>query len=57
MRETAEMPGFYPEDEYDIAGFTVGIIDKENIIDGKEIKEGDSLIGLASSGLHSNGIH
>jgi phosphoribosylformylglycinamidine cyclo-ligase len=53
--ETAEMPGFYPEDEYDIAGFTVGIIDKENIIDGKEIKEGDSLIGLASSGLHSNG--
>jgi len=53
--ETAEMPGFYSEDEYDIAGFTVGIVDKESIIDGKEIKEGDSLIGLASSGLHSNG--
>lgn len=53
--ETAEMPGFYPEDEYDIAGFSVGIVEKENIIDSKGIKEGDSLIGLASSGLHSNG--
>ncbi|WP_055667478.1 phosphoribosylformylglycinamidine cyclo-ligase [Desnuesiella massiliensis] len=53
--ETAEMPGFYKEGEYDIAGFAVGIVDKENIIDGKSIKEGDVLIGLASSGFHSNG--
>ena len=54
--ETAEMPGFYPEDEYDMAGFAVGIIDKNKIINGKNIKEGDILIGLASSGLHSNGF-
>ncbi len=53
--ETAEMPGFYPEGEYDIAGFAVGIVDKKNIINGKTIKEGDVLIGLASSGIHSNG--
>ena len=53
--ETAEMPGFYPENEYDIAGFAVGIVDKKKIIDGKTIAEGDTLIGLASSGLHSNG--
>lgn len=53
--ETAEMPGFYPEDEYDVAGFAVGIVDKQKIIDGKKIKEGDKLIGLASSGIHSNG--
>ncbi|MCX7745676.1 MAG: phosphoribosylformylglycinamidine cyclo-ligase [Clostridia bacterium] len=53
--ETAEMPGFYTEGEYDIAGFAVGIVDKPKIIDGKSIKEGDRLIGLASSGLHSNG--
>ena len=54
--ETAEMPGFYPENEYDIAGFAVGIVDKKKIIDGKRIKAGDILIGLASSGLHSNGF-
>ncbi|HOM02948.1 MAG TPA: phosphoribosylformylglycinamidine cyclo-ligase [Acetivibrio sp.] len=53
--ETAEMPGFYPEDEYDLAGFAVGIVDKNKIIDGKKIKQGDKLIGLASSGIHSNG--
>ena len=53
--ETAEMPGFYPEDEYDLAGFAVGIVDKNKIIDGKNIKAGDKLIGLASSGIHSNG--
>ncbi len=53
--ETAEMPGFYPLDEYDLAGFTVGIVDKSKIIDGKSIKAGDKLIGLASSGIHSNG--
>jgi phosphoribosylformylglycinamidine cyclo-ligase len=53
--ETAEMPGFYPEDEYDIAGFAVGMVDRKKMIDGKNIKEGDMLIGIASSGLHSNG--
>ncbi len=53
--ETAEMPGFYSKDEYDIAGFAVGIVDKAQIIDGSTIKEGDRLIGIASSGLHSNG--
>ncbi len=53
--ETAEMPGFYPVDEYDLAGFTVGIVDKNKIIDGKKIKAGDKLIGLPSSGIHSNG--
>ncbi len=53
--ETAEMPGFYPIDEYDLAGFSVGIVDKEKIIDGSKIKEGNVLIGLASSGIHSNG--
>jgi len=54
--ETAEMPGFYPEDEYDVAGFAVGIVDKSKIINGKNIKAGDKLIGLSSSGLHSNGF-
>lgn len=53
--ETAEMPGFYPVEEYDLAGFTVGIVDKKKIIDGKKIKAGDKLIGLPSSGIHSNG--
>jgi len=53
--ETAEMPGIYQADEYDMAGFAVGIVDKEKIIDGSKIQEGDILIGLASSGIHSNG--
>ena len=53
--ETAEMPGFYPEDEYDLAGFAVGIADKKNMITGKDIKAGDVLVGIASSGIHSNG--
>lgn len=54
--ETAEMPGFYKEGDYDIAGFAVGIVDKDNIINGSNIKEGDKLIGIASSGIHSNGF-
>jgi phosphoribosylformylglycinamidine cyclo-ligase len=54
--ETAEMPGFYNEDKYDIAGFSVGIVDRDNIIDGKNIREGDALLGIASSGPHSNGF-
>lgn len=54
--ETAEMPGFYPEDEYDLAGFAVGIVDRKNIIDGKSVIPGDTLIGIASSGIHSNGF-
>ena len=54
--ETAEMPGFYPEDEYDLAGFCVGVVDKKKIIDSKTIKVGDKVIGLASSGVHSNGF-
>lgn len=53
--ETAEMPGFYNEKEYDMAGFAVGIVDKDKIIDGSSIEEGDVLIGLPSSGIHSNG--
>ena len=54
--ETAEMPGFYKPGEYDIAGFCVGIVDKKNIIDGSSVKPGDAIIGLASSGVHSNGF-
>ena len=54
--ETAEMPGFYPVDEYDLAGFSVGIVDEEKIIDGKNLAEGDVLVGLASTGVHSNGF-
>lgn len=53
--ETAEMPGFYPVDEYDLAGFVVGIVDRGQIIDGSRMRAGDALIGLASSGIHSNG--
>ncbi len=54
--ETAEMPGFYSENEYDIAGFSVGLVDKNRMIDGSRIKDGDLIIGLASSGVHSNGF-
>ncbi|QUH30517.1 phosphoribosylformylglycinamidine cyclo-ligase [Vallitalea guaymasensis] len=53
--ETAEMPGFYPENEYDMAGFAVGIVDKSKVIDGSKIEDGDVLLGLPSSGIHSNG--
>ena len=54
--ETAEMPGFYPEDEYDLAGFAVGVADEKDLITGKDLQEGDILIGMASSGVHSNGF-
>ncbi|MFU0826372.1 MAG: Phosphoribosylformylglycinamidine cyclo-ligase [Lachnoclostridium sp.] len=53
--ETAEMPDFYPEEEYDLAGFAVGIVDKKQMTDGSNLKEKDSIIGIASSGIHSNG--
>lgn len=53
--ETAEMPGFYRDGEYDIAGFAVGVAEKDEIIDGSKIEDGDVLIGIASSGPHSNG--
>ncbi len=53
--ETAEMPGFYPEGEYDVAGFSVGVVEKDQMIDGSKIDVGDRLIGLPSTGLHSNG--
>lgn len=54
--ETAEMPGFYPEDEYDLAGFAVGVVDKKDLITGENLAPGDVLIGMASSGVHSNGF-
>ena len=54
--ETAEHPGLMPEEEYDLAGFAVGIVDKKDIITGKELKDGDVLIGMASTGVHSNGF-
>lgn len=53
--ETAEMPGFYSKGEYDMAGFAVGVVEKENIINGSTVKEGDVLVGIGSSGIHSNG--
>lgn len=53
--ETAEMPGFYSQDEYDLAGFVVGVVEKEKIIDGSQIEEGNLILGISSSGLHSNG--
>lgn len=54
--ETAEMPGFYPVDEYDLAGFSVGVVDREKIVDNKQMQEGDVIIALPSSGVHSNGF-
>lgn len=54
--ETAEMPGFYPEDEYDLAGFAVGVVDKDKILDNKTMEAGDVVIALPSSGVHSNGF-
>ncbi len=54
--ETAEMPGFYPEDEYDLAGFSVGVVDKDKILDNSKVSEGDIMIALPSSGVHSNGF-
>ena len=53
--ETAEMPGFYPEEEYDLAGFAVGIVDRKKLITGSQVRKGDALIGIGSSGIHSNG--
>ena len=54
--ETAEMPGFYPDNEYDVAGFSVGIVDRDKILDSKNVKAGDVIIALPSSGIHSNGL-
>ena len=54
--QTAEMPGFYSEGEYDVAGFAVGAVKQDAVIDGSRIQEGDAIIGFASSGVHSNGF-
>ena len=54
--ETAEMPGFYPAGEYDLAGFAVGVVEKDSIIDGRTVVPGDVILGLGSNGLHSNGF-
>ena len=54
--ETAEMPGFYPEEEYDLAGFSVGVVDKDKVLDKTAVTEGDVIIALPSSGVHSNGF-
>ena len=54
--QTAEMPGFYSDGEYDVAGFAVGAVKQDSVIDGKRIKAGDALLGLRSSGVHSNGF-
>ena len=54
--ETAEMPGFYPVDEYDLAGFSVGVVDRKDLVTGENLQAGDVLIGMASSGVHSNGF-
>ncbi len=54
--ETAEMPGFYPEDEYDLAGFSVGVVDKDKVLDNRQVTAGDVMIALPSSGVHSNGF-
>lgn len=54
--ETAEMPGFYPVDEYDVAGYATGVVDKDKILDSSKIKAGDAIVGIASSGVHSNGF-
>lgn len=54
--ETAEMPGFYPADEYDVAGFCVGMVDRKKMIDGTRMQPGDAIVGIASSGVHSNGF-
>lgn len=54
--QTAEMPGFYPSGEYDVAGFAVGSVRKDNLVDGSKIVNGDVLLGLKSTGVHSNGF-
>src|ERR1700741_1781628 len=53
--ETAEMPGFYPKGEYDLAGFIVGVVEREKVINGKDVQVGDCVVGLPSNGLHTNG--